>query len=116
MKVTFKGNYSGDKTLSYTIDPKKVTSLALKSSKKKELTVSWKKDAAVSGYEVLYATNSKFTKGKKTITIKSAKTVKTTIKKLSSKKTYYVKMRSYKTVGGKKYYSEYTSYKKLKIK
>ncbi len=116
IKITFKGNYSGDKTLSYTVEPKNVTSLALKSSKKKELTVSWKKDSSVSGYEVLYATNSKFTSGKKTVTIKSANTNKTTIKKLSSKKTYYVKVRSYKTVSGKKYYSAYTSYKKLKIK
>ena len=116
VKVTFKGNYSGTKSLTFKINPQKVKSLKLKSSKKKQLTVSWKKDSKVTGYEIVYATNSKFTKGKKTVKVTSYKTVKKTIKSLKSKKTYYVKVRSYKTVSGKKYYSAYTSVKKLKIK
>ena len=116
IKVTFKGRYSGTKTLKYTIEPKKVSSLSLKSSTKKKITVSWKKDTSVSGYEIVYATNSKFTKGKKTVKITSSGTTKKTISKLTSKKTYYVKMRAYKTVNGDKYYSDWSSTKKLKVK
>ncbi len=115
-KLTFKGNYSGTKSLTFKINPKKVSSLKLKSSKKKQLTVSFKKDTKVSGYEIVYATNSKFTKGKQTVKISSYKTYKKTIKSLKSKKTYYLKVRAYKTVKGKKYYGSYCSYKKLKIK
>ncbi len=115
-KVTFKGDYSGTKSLTFKINPKKVSSLKLKSSKKKQLTVSWGKDSKVSGYEIVYATNSKFTKGKKTVKITSYKTQKKTLQSLKSKKTYYVKVRAYKTVKGKKYYGAYTSAKKIKIK
>lgn len=116
IKVTFKERYSGSKTLSYTINPKTVSGLKLKSPAKKRLTVSWKKGTSVSGYEIMYATNSGFTKNKKTIKVTSYKTDQKTIKNLSSKKTYYVKIRAYKTVSGKKLYSSWSTVKKLKIK
>jgi len=114
--VKFKGNYSGSKTLYFTIVPKAVKNLKLKSSAKKQLTVSWKKDSKVSGYKIVYATNSKFTKGKKTITVKSYKTYKKTVKSLKSKGTYYVKARAFKKVSGTTYYGAYCATKKLKIK
>ncbi len=113
--ITFKGNYKGSKTLTYTVNPKTVSSLKLVSGKK-QMTVSYKKDTSVGGYEILYATNSKFTKGKKTIKLSSANTAKTTIKKLVSKKTYYVKVRAFKKVSGKTYYGAYSSVKKIKVK
>lgn len=87
-----------------------------KSLKKKQVKVYWKKDSKVSGYQILLATNSKFTKGKKTVTVKGYKTTSKTIKSLKSKKTYYVKLRSYKTVSGKKIYGAYSKVKKIKIK
>ena len=115
IKITFKGDYKGSRTLTYTINPKKVSGLKLKAGKK-QMTVSWKKDSKVGGYEIVYATNSKFSKGKKTETVKSAKTAKKVIKKLKAKKTYYVKVRSFKKVSGKTYYGAYASVKKVKIK
>lgn len=87
-----------------------------KSLKKKQVKVYWKKDSKVSGYQILLATNSKFTKGKKTVTVKGYKTTSKTIKSLKSKKTYYVKIRSYKTVSGKKVYGAFSKVKKAKIK
>ncbi len=114
--VKLKGRYSGTKYLYYTICPKKVSSLKLKSSAKKQLTVSFKKDSNVDGYQIVYATNSKFSKGKKTVTIKSYKTYKKTIKKLKSKTTYYVKVRAFKKVGGNTIYGDYCKTQKLKIK
>ena len=80
------------------------------------MTVSWKKDTKVGGYEIVYATSKNFKSGKKTVKVTSAKTAKKVIKKLKAKKTYYVKVRSFKKVRGKIYYGAYTSQKKVNIK
>lgn len=99
-----------------TVKPKKATLKKLASKKKSQLTVKWKKDAKATGYEITVATNKKFTKNKKTVTVKSYKKTSTTIKKLKSKKTYYVRIRSYKTVNGKKVYGAYSKILKIKVK
>ncbi len=113
--VKFKGNYSGSKTLNFTINPKS-TSISKLTAAKKSLKVSIKKRSSqVTGYEVQYSTSKKFS-GAKTKTIKSYKTTSLTIKSLKAKKTYYVRVRTYKTVGGKKYYSGWSSYKSKKTK
>lgn len=111
-----KGKYSGSIKKTFTIKPKTAALKSFKSPKKKQAKVTWKKDSKVTGYQIVYAINSKFTKGKKTVTVKSYKTTSKTIKSLKSKKTYYVKVRSYKTVKGKKIYSAYSKVKKVKIK
>ena len=77
------------------------------------MTVSFKKDSSVSGYEIVYATNSKFTKGKKTTKVTATSK---TFKKLTSKKTYYVKVRAYKKVSGKTYYGAYCKAGTVKVK
>ena len=110
-----KGAYKDSLTKTFKINPKKLSGLTVKAGKK-QMTVSWKKASGVSGYEIVYANNSKFSKDKKTVTVNSAKTAKKVIKKLNSKKTYYVKVRAYKTVKKVKYYSAFTSAKKVKIK
>ena len=114
--ITFKGNYSGTKNLYFTIKPKKASLSSVKSTAKKKMTVKWSKQSGVTGYEILYATNSKFTKGKKTVTVKGASSKSKTIKSLKSKKTYYVKVRAYKTIDGKKVYGSYSKTKKVKVK
>lgn len=103
------------KKVTITINPKKVTGLKTKAGKKR-MTVSWKKDTKATGYQLTYAQNKKFTKGKKNVTISKNKTVKKTVKKLKSKKTYYVKVRAYKKVGSKKLYGAYSAVKSVKIK
>ena len=98
VKITFKGKYSGTKTLYFTIKPKATRISSLKAGSKK-FTVKWKKQATqTTGYQVQVATNKKFKKNKKTVTIKKQKTTKTTVKKLKAKKKYYVRVRTYKTV------------------
>ena len=98
VKITFKGKYSGTKTLYFTIKPKATRISSLKAGSKK-FTVKWKKQATqTTGYQVQVATNKKFKKNKKTVTIKKQKTTKATVKKLKAKKKYYVRVRTYKTV------------------
>ena len=85
-------------------------------SGKKQFKVSWKKVKNISGYQIQYATNSKFTKGKKTITIKGNKKTNRTIKKLKAKKKYYVRIRTYKLFNNKKYYSTWSKSKTVTTK
>ena len=114
--VTFKDNYSGKKTLSYTINPKG-TAISSLSKSKKAFTAKWKKQSAqTSGYQLLYSTNSKFKSRNKYVTVSSYKTTSKTIKKLAAKKKYYVKIRTYKNVSGKKYYSGWSAAKTVVTK
>ena len=83
---------------------------------KKAILVTWKKVGGVKGYQVQVATDKKFKKNKKTVNIKKQKTTKTTVKKLKAKKKYYVRMRTYKTVNGKKVYSSWSKVKSVKTK
>ena len=109
--IKFKGNYSGTKTLYYTINPKTVSNLKLTAGKK-QIKISYKKDSSVSGYEIKYSTNKSFKKAK---TLKVSSTKKT-ITKLTTKKTYYVKVRAFKKVSGKTYYGAYCKTKTVKVK
>lgn len=115
--VKMKGNYSGTKTLTFKINPKK-TSVSKLTAAKRSLKVSIKKQSKqVSGYQVQYSTSKKFTESTtKAKTVKSYKTTSLTLKSLKAKKTYYVRVRTYKTVNGKKYYSGWSSYKSKKTK
>lgn len=87
----------------------------VKANGKKKIKVSWKKNKKASGYEITYSTKKSF-KGKKTITIKNNKTTRKIIKKLKSKKKYFVKVRSYKQVGKTKIYGAYSKVKTVKVK
>ncbi len=113
--VTLKGNYSGTKTLSFTIVPKG-TKLSSVKAGKKQVTVKWKaQKKSTTGYQVQYSTSKKF-KGAKIATIKKNKTTSATIKKLKGGKKYYVRVRTYKTVGKAKYYSAWSNAKNAKAK
>lgn len=112
IKVTFKGNYSGTKNLYYEINPKgtKVSSV---SAAKKNLKVKIKKQSTqTTGYQIQYSTSSKFKSAK----TKTTKSISYTIKSLKAKKTYYVRVRTYKSINGKKYYSGWSTAVKKKTK
>ena len=97
---------------------KKPKSTSIKKAKgsKKAVALEWKKVSGVKGYQVQVATNKKFKKNKKTVNIKKQKTTKTTVKKLKAKKKYYVRVRTYKIVNGKKVYSSWSKVKSIKTK
>ena len=85
-------------------------------SKKKALVVYWNKIANVSGYQIQVATDKKFKKNKKTITVAKQNASKKTVKKLKAKKKYFVRVRAYKIVDGKKVYGKWTKVKSVKTK
>lgn len=84
--------------------------------KSKALAIKWTKKNGVSGYEVQVALKKNFKKGLKKTTVKSFKKTSVTVKKLKAKKTYYVRIRTYKVVSGKKVYSAWSAVKKAKTK
>ena len=119
VKVTLKGNYSGSKSMTYNINPKG-TGVSKVTAAKKGFKVTWKKQATqTTGYQVQYSTSSKF-KSAKTVTISKNKTTSKSVGKLSAKKKYYVRVRTYKTVkiNGKnvKFYSGWSGVKSVTTK
>jgi hypothetical protein len=117
LTIKFKDKYTGTITKTFKVNPKSTTIKKATSSKAKTITVTWKKQATqTTGYQIQYATDKKFSKNKKTLTVKSTKTTSKTIKNLSAKKKYYIRIRTYKIVGGKKYYSSWSKVQTVKTK
>ena len=116
VKITGKGNYSGSITKTFTIKPKKATLKTATSPKTKQLKATWTKDSTVTGYQIQYSTSSSFKSGNKTKLITKNSTTSATLTGLTKGKTYYVRIRAYKTVNGTKIYGAYSSKKTVKIK
>lgn len=118
--ITGKGNYQGSLSATFKIRPKG-TSISSLAKSGTSLTVKWKKQntkmstSRISGYQVQIATNSAFSKGKKSSTVSKHSTVSKKFKSLKKGKVYYVRARTYKTVSGTKYYSAWSSIKKKKM-
>lgn len=103
-------------TEKFIINPKG-TSISKLSKAKKSFTVKWKKqNTQTTGYRQIYSMNSKFKTGNKYVMITSNKTTSKSIKKLKAKKKYYIRICTYKTVGGTKYYSGWSSVKSVTTK
>jgi hypothetical protein len=109
VKIAGKGSYTGTITKTFKINPAKQEIQKL-TAKSKAFFVDWAQKGSATGYEIQYATNSKFTSAKK-VTITNNKTDTKTISKLSGKKKYYVRVRSYTTVKGTKYYGAWSASK-----
>lgn len=114
--VAMKGKYTGKKTVTFRINPKGTTVQKLTKGRK-QMKVTWKaQKTQVSGYRIQYSTSSKFKKDTHIKTVKSYKTKSLKVKKLKAKKKYYVRIQTYKTVGGIKYYSGWSKTKSVKTK
>ena len=117
-KITIKGmgEYHGKTSVTFKIVPKS-TKLSKVSAGKKTLTVRWKKQTRqTSGYQIQYTTDKHFKKGKKTITVKGSHITIRRIYGLKSRKTYNVRVRTYKIVNGKKYCSAWSEIKMKKTR
>ena len=114
VKITGKGKYGGVITKTFKINPAKQEIQKL-TAKSKAFFIDWAQKGSATGYEIQYATNSKFTSAKK-VTITNNKTDKATVSKLSANKKYYVRVRSYTTVKGTKYYGAWSASKSVTTK
>ena len=112
--ITGTGSYIGEIKSSFDILPAKQQIQKLE-TRFKGFFIDWAQKGSATGYEIQYATNSKFTNAKK-VTITNNKTDKTTISKLSGNKKYYVRVRSYTTVNGTKYYGAWSVSKSMTTK
>ena len=114
--ITFDGKkYDGTMNVSYVINPKTASGLKLTAGSKR-FTAKWtKKSPQVTGYQIQYSRNSSFSK-RSNKWISSYKTTSATVKNLSAKKKYYVRIRTYKTVNGTKYYSKWAAVKTITTK
>jgi hypothetical protein len=101
-----EGKCTGVVEKTFLINPRAVELASLKAGKK-QLTVKWKKGKNISGYQLEYSKSKNFTDSKK-VTISNYTTKSKVIKKLEAKKRYYVRIRTYKKVGGVKYYSKWS--------
>lgn len=114
VKITGKGQYGGTVSKTFKINPAKQKIQKL-TAKSKAFFIDWAQKGSATGYEVQYATNSKFT-GSKKIAVTNNKTDKMTVSKLSAGKKYYVKVRSFTVVKGTKYYGEWSAVKSVTTK
>ena len=116
--VTIKGigKFGSSVKKTFKINPKG-TSISKLTAGSKKFTVRWKKQSTqTSGYQIQYCTNKSFKSGYKTVTIKGSATTSKTIKNLKAAKKYYVRIRTYKIVSGKKYYSSWSVIKSVTTK
>ena len=90
------------------------TTITSVKAENKTIKVKWKKRANITGYQIQVATDKKFKKNAKTVVVKKQKTTTATIKKLKSKKKYYVRIRTYKNSNNKKIYSPWSKVKSIK--
>lgn len=102
-------------TATTTVAKPKATKITSLTAKSKGFLVKWSKVSGIKGYQIRYSRNKDMSNAK-TITVTSAKTLSKTVKNLKPKKTYYVKVRTYKVVNSKKYYSSWTAKKAVKTK
>ena len=118
MNITFQGKYSGKAFVKYTVIPKSTGIIKLTTPAKKQIKATWtKRTAQVDGYEVWFSTNKNFTKTTtEKLTVTKAKTNFKLVKNLKSKKTYHVKVRTYKKANGVRYNSYWSAVKKIKTK
>ncbi|MCD7884658.1 MAG: leucine-rich repeat protein [Lachnospiraceae bacterium] len=111
--------YSGSTKGSYvssTVVRLTGTSLSsVKNASSKKMTVKWTKKTKVTGYQIQYSTSSTFASGNTAVKVSGSTKVSKTISSLKKGTTYYVRIRTYKTVSGKNYYSAWSSVEKVKI-
>lgn len=110
VKITGKGNYTGSITKTFYIVPKSPTGLKVTSGKK-NATIKYNQSVGASGYQIAYSTSK--TTGFKYVSSTSLSKV---IGNLSSNKTYYIKVRAYKTVNKVNYYGTFSGLKSIKVK
>lgn len=111
-----QGRYTGTRRVSFYITTMKQKIFKISSPKKGTIRLRWKRAGQGNGYQIQYALRKSFKKGKKSILVKKKTTLTRTIKKCRSGKTYYVRVRSYKKIDGKRVYGPFSKIKRIRVK
>ena len=114
--ITGIGNYTGTKTMNFYIVPKKPTMTKATSTTKKKISLAWKKDSLADGYQIIVYSDKTCKTKVKSALVKKNSTVKGSLSGFTSGKTYYVRMRAYKTIDGKKKAGAFCAAKTVKVK
>ena len=114
--ITGIGNYTGTKTMNFYIVPKKPTLTKATSTAKKKISLAWKKDSLADGYQIVVYSDKSCTKKVKSAMVKKNSTAGGALSGFTSGKTYYVRMRAYKTIDGVKKAGAFCAAKSVKVK
>jgi lysophospholipase L1-like esterase len=114
VKLVGKGSYKGKLVKTFNIVPKKCVVTSLTSPASGKLKLTWKKDSQASGYQILYS-NSKSFKNPKIVTVTKNTVTSKVFSGLTDGDTYYFRVRSYKTINGKKATGHYSVIKSYKL-
>lgn len=114
--ISGKGSYTGKKTVSFYIVPKKMGRMHAEEAGKRTVKLTWKRDRQATGYQILYSSGKNFKKETKSILVKKNRTVSKKTGRLKAGKRYYVKIRAYKMIGGKKVFGAYSRINTIRIK
>jgi len=113
--VPYSGSTEGTGTETTTVRLTGTSLTSVKNSSSKKAKVKWTKVTKVTGYQIQYSTSKTFASGNKTKKVSGASSTTKTLSSLKKGSTYYVRIRTYKTVNGKTYYSAWSSKLKVKI-
>ena len=109
------GYNAATKSITVTVNPAGTTLMTAKNLSGRKAQLTWKKNRYVTGYEIQYSVNKNFRSGSKK-TVSGVSKMKYTLTKLQKNKTYYVRIRTYKKSGTKKYYSSWSKVKAVRIR
>ena len=109
------GYNAATKSITVTVNPAGTTLMTTKNLSGRKAQITWKKNRYVTGYEIQYSVNKNFRSGSKK-TVAGVSKTKYTLTKLQKNKTYYVRIRTYKKSGTKKYYSSWSKVKAVRIR
>ena len=109
------GYNAATKSITVTVNPAGTTLTTAKDLSGRKAQITWKKNRYVTGYEIQYSVNKNFRSGSKK-TVSGVSKTKYTLTKLQKNKTYYVRIRTYKKSGTKKYYSSWSKVKAVRIR
>ena len=109
------GYNAATKSITVTVNPAGITLTTAKNLSGRKAQITWKKNRYVTGYEIQYSVNKNFRSGSKK-TLSGVSKTKYTLTKLQKNKTYYVRIRTYKKSGTKKYYSSWSKVKAVRIR
>lgn len=111
-----RGAYTGSKTVSFSIIPRRMGKARGKEVQNRTVKLTWKRDPQATGYQIRYSLNKSFKKGTKTLLIKKNKTVSKKTGRLKAGKKYYVKIRAYKVIDGKKVFGAYSRTNTIRLR